>query len=356
MSLNIAIIGAGMAGITAARTLVQAGHRVQVFEAESTVGGRMASCSTPHGNFDHGTQYFTVRDQRFWKALQTVPGTRELCRPWSVNAVRVLDPFGRVLEAGHNKGEPHFVASPGMQTLVQHWAQPLGAAVHLDTQVHALTRGPKGFWSVTTQRAEGDRKKHKEHDGFDRVLLATPSTITEGLLRTVGANAACAQMLDRIAPVRMAPCWTLMLAFPNASQPNLPYLGPQWNAARSTHHRVSWLARESSKPGRGSIERWTVQASPSWSQEHLQDKASRAEAKLLRAFAELTGIRATPVFTQMHRWLNAKTEVPLGMSHQYHPEAGVGTCGDWHLGHRLEHAFVSGLELALNVCSSAHRL
>ena len=30
---------------------------------------------------------------------------------------------------------------------------------------------------------------------------------------------------------------------------------------------MAWLARESSKPGRGRIERWTVQASADWSQE-----------------------------------------------------------------------------------------
>ena len=53
-----------------------------------------------------------------------------------------------------------------------------------------------------------------------------------------------------------------MAAFPQAVRPGLTTLGPQWNAARSTHHRIAWLARESSKPGRNSIERWTVQASP----------------------------------------------------------------------------------------------
>ena len=73
-----------------------------------------------------------------------------------------------------------------------------------------------------------------------------------------------------------------MLAFPQAVQPTLSHLGPQWNAARSTHHRIAWLARESSKPGRDPIERWTVQASAAWSQEHLRDDAARVEAKLLQ--------------------------------------------------------------------------
>jgi predicted NAD/FAD-dependent oxidoreductase len=124
-------------------------------------------------------------------------------------------------------------------------------------------------------------------------------------------------------------------------------LGPQWNAARSTHHRIAWLTRESSKPGRRSVERWTVQASAAWSQEHLQDDPLRVQAKLIKAFAEVTGIRAEPSHIDTKRWLYAKTDQPLGQSHLWDAKAGLGLCGDWCLGHRVENAFVSGLELAL---------
>lgn len=353
MTLNIAIIGAGMAGITAARTLVQAGHRVHVFEKSPGAGGRMSTRETVHGSFDHGAQYFTVRDARFSLALQSVPGTADICRPWSANAVRVLDPLGHVFEAARNHTEAHFVAKPGMNALVRHWAQPLGQALQTRCVVHRLERTAKGSWVVHASDHSGTQERAEVHTGFDRVLLAMPSAQTEQLLRNSGPLAAQGVWLDAMAHVEVAPCWTLMLAFPHASQPGLAHLGPQWNAARSTHHRVAWLARESSKPGRGQIERWTVQASAAWSSEHLEDDAPRVQAKLLRAFAELTGIRAEPSFAQVHRWRYAKTEVPLGVSHQYHAATGIGTCGDWHIGHRVEDAFVSGLSLALAVCESA---
>ena len=96
---HIAIVGAGMAGITAARTLAQAGHQVMVFDKSSGAGGRMATRRSPFGGFDHGAQYFTVRDPRLALALQTVPDSLTHCRPWSANAVRVLDPSGRLVEA-----------------------------------------------------------------------------------------------------------------------------------------------------------------------------------------------------------------------------------------------------------------
>jgi renalase len=353
MSLHIAIIGAGMAGITAARTLLKAGHRVQVFEKSRGAGGRMATRESVHGSFDHGTQYFTVRDARFSQALQVVPGTAALCRPWSANAVRVLDPHGHVFEAARSTGEAHFVATPGMNALVRHWAAPLGDALRVNTQVTRLVRSGSGLWRLHATHTHEGHEVQEEHGGFHVVLLALPSTQAEQLLRHGGADAASASFIENMGHVRVAPCWTLMLAFPQASQPDLPHLGPQWNAARSTHHRVAWLARESSKPGRGRIERWTVQASAEWSREHLQDSEARVQAKLLRAFAELTGIRAEPGWVQVHRWLYAKTEMSLGISHQYHPATGLGTCGDWHLGHRVEDAFISGLELALHVCEAA---
>jgi predicted NAD/FAD-dependent oxidoreductase len=157
------------------------------------------------------------------------------------------------------------------------------------------------------------------------------------------------KLADAMAKVSVAPCWTLMVAFPQAIQPTMAHIGPQWNAARSTHHRISWLARESSKPGRTAMERWTVQASPAWSAEHLEDDATRIQDKLLKAFGEVTGIRAEPAHADVHRWRYAQTTKPLGKTHLWDAKAGIGVCGDWCLGHRVEDGFISGLELALSV-------
>ena len=119
--MRVTIVGGtGLLGSVIARTLVQAGHRVTLLEAEATVGGRMATRDTPFGTFDHGAQYFTVRDPRFAQALETVPG---LCKPWSATMVRVLDTFGRVAAAGLANGEPHWVATPGMDALPRRWAE-----------------------------------------------------------------------------------------------------------------------------------------------------------------------------------------------------------------------------------------
>jgi predicted NAD/FAD-dependent oxidoreductase len=341
---RFAVVGAGIAGISCARTLAQAGHDVLLIDKNESAGGRTATQNSPFGTFDYGAQYFTVRDARFGLALQTVSG---LCKPWSANTVRVLDEHGRVAAAGLPSREAHWVPQPGMGALAAAWAEPLQAtgALALQTRVTTIERdalNPQG-WQLQTQGPAG---AGRVLSGFDGILLALPASAARSLLLISKQSATLVRQMDA---VQVAPCWTLMLAFPQAMQPNLTTLGPQWNAARSTHHRIAWLARESSKPGRGAIERWTVQASAAWSQEHLQDDEDRVKSKLLKAFAEITGIRAEPALAQTHRWLNAQTVAPLGQSHLLDGSSGIGLCGDWCLGHRVENAFVSGLELALAV-------
>ena len=218
--------------------------------------------------------------------------------------------------------------------------------VKLKTRVNLIARDALNAkqWQLHTQ---GPDDEQHVFSGFDGVLLAMPAAQSQVLLNDSQLTPNLSKPIDK---VQVAPCWTLMLAFPQAMQPGFSTLGPQWNAARSTHHRIAWLARESSKPGRGGVERWTVQASAAWSQEHLNDDAPRVQAKLLKAFGEVTGIRAEPSYQDTQRWAYAKTLQPLGKSHLWDAKTGVGLCGDWCLGNRVEDAFVSGLELALAVC------
>ena len=338
---HIAIVGSGMAGIACARTLVQAGKRVTVFEKAATVGGRMATHGTPFGSFDHGTQYFTARDPRFVQALQTTP---QAIKPWSANTVRVLDEQGRITESGMPPLEPHWVPTPDMNALPRCWAAPLvdAGSVEFQTRVTHIERDAldRSRWQL---RSVGAQDSQHVFSGFDAVLLALPNGQARDLLEV---SKLTPKLAAAVAKAEVAPCWTLLLAFPQANQPSL---GPQWNAARSTHHRIAWLARESSKPQRSRIERWTVQASVAWSREHFADDAQRVQAKLLKAFAEVTGIRAEPSHAEVKLWRFAQTTKPLGKSHLWDAKAGIGVCGDYLLGCRVEDAFVSGLELALAV-------
>lgn len=342
-----AVIGAGLAGIACARTLERAGQDVVLIERQARAGGRMATHASPFGGFDHGAQYFTVRDPRFAQALTTVPG---LCKAWSASTVRVLDAHGRVAAASPPAPEPHWIPAPTMDALAQAWVAPLqaGGRLRLAQRVTSLTVQADGRWRLALVGEDAAaRRSDTVLADIDQVVLALPAPQAAALLRGVQGHPEAQALAERLDGVAIAPCWALLLAYPQAMQPGLGSLGPQWNAAHSTHHRVAWLARESSKPGREPIERWTVQAAPDWSAEHAADDPMRAQAKLMRAFTEITGIRVEPAWSAVHRWPWARTTHALGASHALDAASGLAVCGDWCLGHRVEDAFVSGLELAL---------
>lgn len=59
------IIGAGMAGLSAAKILTQKGHDITVLDKGRGVGGRMSTRTIDHAKADHGAQYFAVKSPEF---------------------------------------------------------------------------------------------------------------------------------------------------------------------------------------------------------------------------------------------------------------------------------------------------
>ena len=63
--MKIIIIGAGVAGLSAARILTQKGYQVTVLDKGRGVGGRMSTRTIENAKVDHGAQYFSVKTPEF---------------------------------------------------------------------------------------------------------------------------------------------------------------------------------------------------------------------------------------------------------------------------------------------------
>src|SRR5690554_6301409 len=75
---RLAIVGAGLAGLTVARKLAAAGAEVTLFEKNPDPGGRMMSSRLGHPSAttaDIGAQYFTIRNPAFREFLTGQAGT-----------------------------------------------------------------------------------------------------------------------------------------------------------------------------------------------------------------------------------------------------------------------------------------
>lgn len=329
--MQIAIVGAGISGLTAARQLQSQGHTVTIYEKSTGVSGRMSTRMTEFGGFDHGAQYFTVTSDRFKKEVADWLKVGWVA-PWESRLVS-LD--GGLTEPAGCTSKP-FVPVPGMNSLGKQLAH--GLDVRKEQQVTALEK-TNNQWVLSIK---SDEVPVAASAGpFDAVILAIPPELATPLLSVHPA------FFDKVGNVRLQPCWTLMLAF--STPLNLAYDG-----AWISHSKLAWISRDTSKPDHRAGERWVCHATPAWSKEHLEDDAERIKDKLAKAFHEATSTPVQHIHATAHRWRYAQATSPLPESCLWDARQGLGICGDWFAAGldgvgRVENAFLSGLALAKGI-------
>lgn len=304
--MRIGIIGAGLAGLTAARGLAEAGHAVVVFDKARGPGGRMSTRRTETAQgmafFDHGAQYFTVRDAGF----------AETVARWEGEGVAARWPAA---------GDEAWVGAPGMNAIIK--AEAAGHDVRWNCRIEAIVR-------------EGAQWRFEHESGsesFDAAVVAVPAEQVAPLLAPHAPDwAALAE-----ATVSQ-PCWTVMAAFADRVDFAADCLRDMG--------AIGWAARNSAKPGRSGPESWVVQGSPAWSAAHLEDEPERVVAALLTELASATGA-ALPeaLVVQAHRWRYALSGA-AGRTMLWDGASRLGVSGDWLIGPRIESAWASGRALA----------
>lgn len=305
------IIGAGMAGLSAATALVQAGRDVIVLDKGRGPGGRMAARRTEIASetvsFDHGAQYFTARDAAF----------RQQVEAWAKAGIAARWPAA---------GEDAWVGTPGMNAPVRAMGEALD--VRWNMRAERLTRAGAG-WLVEAG----------EHRFFaSTVLVAVPAEQAQVLLADVAPDLAALA-----GSVQSAPCWAVMAGFAGSLA-----LAP--DTFRSGDGPISWAARNSAKPGRSGAETWVIHASPARSREVLDLPKEDVAALLLADFFAATGAApAIPLHCDAHRWLYALPDPLAGEPARFDPMLGIGLAGDYCASPRVEGAWVSGRALAATV-------
>lgn len=69
---DVTIVGAGMAGMTAALKLLEAGFTVRVIEASDGVGGKFGAVPAKHGRHDFAWHVFSDWFRNFWSIVETI--------------------------------------------------------------------------------------------------------------------------------------------------------------------------------------------------------------------------------------------------------------------------------------------
>jgi predicted NAD/FAD-dependent oxidoreductase len=322
---QVAVIGAGLAGLSCASVLAKGGMQVTVFEKSRSVAGRMSTRKGDGWQCDHGARYFTARDHAFQEQLAA----------WLEQGVAAQwhTPIGVYENQAWHSSKPsdkRYVGTPWMTSPAHHLAKSL----EIQTS-HTIT---------SINRAQEQWQLHTAEQGLldyqpDWVVLAIPAPQALALTKVI--DPAISGLHDK---AQTEGCWTMMLRLNQAI--TMPF-----EAAFINDGILSWVARNNAKPQRTGEEVWVIHAQSQWSQDYIDADPLAIAAQMIAAFIALGG--KTPAEYAIHRWRYASSDTSYQERFHCDFERSIGYCGDWLHGGRVEGAWLSGQALA-NTIIAAH--
>lgn len=307
---DVLVIGAGMAGLTAAAELQRSGLRVLILEKSRAVGGRLASRRIDRATFDHGAQFITTRDPRFAALLQKtlqIGALKEWCRGFS----------------GREDGHARWCGSPSMSAVPKHLST--GLDLELEVAVTSL-QICKSRWHAET--ATGATYS-------SAAVLLTPPVPQSLALLNAGGVLLAPELQNRLGAIEYERCLAVMAVLDAPSR--IPHPG----ALSLNAGPIAWIA-DNQKKGISSEPALTIHATHAFSMEQWDCDRKECGRTLLAAASEWIGESTVKTF-QVHGWRYSK---PLSVDKSpcllaYHSPPLV-IAGDAFAGPKVEGAALSG--------------
>jgi predicted NAD/FAD-dependent oxidoreductase len=309
--MRVVVVGAGIAGLMAAQSLVENGHDVVVVDKGRSPGGRLATRRIDNATLDHGAQFFTVRDPLFKSHVEK----------WIASGVVTEWCRGFDSTAQNNDGFPRYRGVRGMTDIAKHLAQ--GLDVRCNTLAFSIARGTTTKWQVNID------------DGSvldaDAIIVTSPLPQTYALLVT--ADIELPESMMRTEYDRTI----CLLAVLNQSSAVASPGGLQ-----NPDETFSFIADNAIK-GISSAVALTLHANPQFSLEHWDAPQQDVHDLLLTRAKPWIG-DATVVTSQVKKWRFA---TPLTIwQERYWANEMIVLAGDAFGGPKIEGAALSGLAAA----------
>ncbi|GAP98803.1 NAD(P)/FAD-dependent oxidoreductase [Leptolyngbya sp. NIES-2104] len=319
---DIAIVGAGMSGLTCAQMLHQAGYKVVVIDKSRGLGGRMATRRLQGTHADHGVCYLKPKSAEFQDLLNQLVD-RKIIRVWT-DTIHELDE-GRIQPP--QKRASCYAAMNGITMIAKFLS--IGLTLRLNHRVERIEE--QNGWNLYCESGEVI--------SASAVIVAIPAP---------QAAMLCGTYIERLTSIEYSPCISAIAVYPTERQADVERL--DWKAIVClADSDLGWIGIDSTKqlnPGQPAI---VIQSNATFAAQHLEDlDLQQVGEQLLKRAAEV----AEPWFTspevlQVHRWRYAFPINPVSEKFLAATTSNPMICtGDWCGGNRVENAFHAGLATA----------
>src|SRR2546423_12967270 len=314
-------MGAGTAGLSAARLLAKAGHQLIVFEGAGEVGGRCATRRVENYLFDTGATSIAPRGKSLDKVMLKELDTSDLIKVqkpiYTHNSLRVS------------------VGDPGHMIVDRY------------TYKSGNSKLPLLLAEGLTVRSKDEIKGIEKHNGtykiqgeeFEAVIIATPLPETTRILESSGEQRP-------IGFVHYRACISVLLGY-DKEMPEVHYhaiVDPE------QRHPLTWLCIESVKcPGRAPEGQTAMvaQLSPQFSANHYEDDDGALVSCTVEYIERLYGAAwGAPKVFDVKRWRYSQPENLALFDSVNTPSAKLVIASDGLVGGRVEYAYEAGARAA----------
>lgn len=316
---DVAVVGAGIAGLVAARGLQQAGYSVVVLEKSRGVGGRSATRRLSGMRADHGLRGLTPQGEYSQLLIETLLA-QGIIQPWQTEE------------------NLFYVAPEGMNAVGKFLAQ--GLEVRTNQRVTAVQFSDEAGWRL--QMEGGDAIASQA------LIMAIPAPQALEILKPLN-ELLPEDFLKRLQSVTFDPCIAVMAGYPADKQGEIQFIEQTFE-----NTDLAWIGLDSSKRRQAPQPVFVLHSSASFAQQHLEDEDLQPAGQYLLDCAAKqlkSPWLATPEFMQVHRWRYAFPQQPLSEAYLSAKPLKLVCCGDWCGGNLVESALRSGLSAATELHS-----
>ena len=361
-SLRVAVLGSGVAGATAARTLADRGAEVTVFEAGFGIGGRTStriSRDGPQYQFDHGAQYIGQPKTEIFKDGLDGWIKDGSVKEWSGRFASVDG-----LKINDTSKKERWVGYPRMNSICSNLLHHENIKVKTETRADASRNGD--VWELRHGKTKEDLGK------FDWLIASDRNSGAHHRKDLSSANVK--EFTDGIRDIQSVKSITAMIVFEKALNLNMD--GLQFTGNDPRFGSLGWVARDTSKPGRernDGKECWVLQSHPDAAKQLLKGKYKINEIRemakdvlvhdfleilpylLADSNAENNNIDVPPIVASTgHRWASAfpiPTQEFIEMESQLITSKRFVACGDYfgNFSGKIEGAYLSGRSAATKI-------
>lgn len=335
--VDIAVIGAGLAGLICARQLQQAEYRVAIIEKSRGLGGRVATRRLQETCADHGVRYLENQGELSQQLIQIL-SDRQIIHPW-LNVLYQLE--GETLHP--TSPALRYTASTGITAIAKFLATDLD--IWRGQRVVAIAPAANQ-WELQLESTTGESIPKVQAKAL---VVAIPAPQALALLEPLDA-AVPASFLEKLRSVEFEPCLSAIATYPTARQPDLTDFAEAITFPKTSD--LTWLSIESSKHPGDRQPVIVAQSSFEFAQRHLDTTDLQPAGRHLLEQAAKLGLPwlNTPETLQVHRWRYAFVSQPLP-NHYLETDTPLPlVCsGDWCGGRQIEDALRSGVAAAIAI-------